>query len=317
MPAIRRAVIDIGTNSVKLLVADVDGANVEPVIEESEQTRLGAGFYDAHRLQPAAIAETARAVAGFASRALDFQAVSTRVIATSAARDAVNSGDLISAVEKAAGIKAEIISGDQEADWSFQGVSTNPHLAGETLLLMDAGGGSTEFILGRRDEKFFRQSFPLGTVRLLEKLRPDDPPSAQQRVACLEGVKAFLLRAVQPGLAPALERAKESIAAHDPVRLIGSGGTATIMARMEGQMNDYDRAKIESQRLSLDRVREWTERLWSLPLAERRKTVGLPEKRADVILIGLAIYLGTMEVFGFSELRITTRGLRFAVVLNG
>lgn len=317
MPVIRRAVIDIGTNSVKLLVADVHDGRVEPVIEESEQTRLGAGFYETHRLQPAAITETARAVAAFARRAYDLQAVSTRVIATSAARDAINPDDLLSAVEKASGIKAEIISGEQEADWAFQGVATDPRLSDETLLLMDVGGGSTEFILGRRDEKFFRQSFPLGTVRLLEKLRLDDPPAAPQRLACYEGVKAFLLRAVQPELAPALDRANKSGSRHAPAQLIGTGGTATILARMEAQMSDYDRAKIEAQRLTLTRVQEWTDRLWSLPLAERRKTIGLPEKRADVILMGLAIYRGTMEVFGFSALRVTTRGLRFAVVLNG
>jgi exopolyphosphatase/guanosine-5'-triphosphate,3'-diphosphate pyrophosphatase len=317
MPAIRRAVIDVGTNSVKLLVADVHDGVVEPVIEESEQTRLGAGFYETHRLQPAVVAETARVVAAFARRARDFQAVSTRVIATSAARDAMNPDDLLSAIEKASGIKTEIISGEQEADWAFEGVATDPRLSDETLLLMDAGGGSTEFILGQRNEKYFRRSFPLGTVRLLEKLRLDDPPTAPQRLACYEGVKTFLLGAVQPELGPALERANKSGSRHGPVQLIGTGGTATILARMEGQMNDYDRAKIEAQRLTLARVRDWTDRLWSLPLAERRKTIGLPEKRADVILMGLAIYRETMEVFGFSALRVTTRGLRFAVVLNG
>ena len=82
-------------------------------------------------------------------------------------------------------------------------------------------------------------------------------------------------------------------------------------------MDDYNREKIESVRLTLRQVRAWTERLWSLPLAERKKIIGLPEKRADVILTGAAIYQSTMEVFGFSELRVTTRGLRFAVVLNG
>jgi exopolyphosphatase/guanosine-5'-triphosphate,3'-diphosphate pyrophosphatase len=86
---------------------------------------------------------------------------------------------------------------------------------------------------------------------------------------------------------------------------------------MEGRMDDYNRIKIEALRLSLAQVREWTDRLWSLSLAERRKIIGLPPKRADVIVPGLEIYAGTMEVFGFSELRVSTRSLRFAVVLNG
>src|SRR5271165_4706342 len=116
MEPMRRAVIDIGTNSIKLLVADVSDAGVEPVIEESEQTRLGAGFFGTNRLQPEAVARTAQAVLMFAGKARDLRAVSIRIIATSAARDAVNPGDLTSAIEAAAGLRVEIISGDEEAD---------------------------------------------------------------------------------------------------------------------------------------------------------------------------------------------------------
>lgn len=317
MPGTRRAVIDVGTNSVKLLVADVRSGNIEPVVEDSEQTRLGAGFYETRRLQPEAIAQTARAVSAFAARARELGAVSTRVIATSAARDAVNPDDLVLAIQQASGVKVEIISGEQEADWAYQGVTTDPRLAAQTLLLMDVGGGSTEFILGQGAQKHFRQSFSLGTVRLLEKLRPDDPPTAQQRTACRQWVKDFLLAEVRPELTPALEREDKSGSKHGATRLIGTGGTATILARMEGRMDDYNRIKIEALRLSLAQVREWTDRLWSLSLAERRKIIGLPPKRADVIVPGLEIYAGTMEVFGFSELRVSTRSLRFAVVLNG
>jgi len=148
MDSTRRAVIDVGTNSIKLLVADIAGGVVEPVLEMSEQTRLGAGFFETRQLQPQAIAQTARAVASFAAKARELRAVSTRVIATSAARDAVNPGELTSAIESAAALKVEIISGEQEADLAFQGVNTDPELAQHPLLLLDVGGGSTEFILG-------------------------------------------------------------------------------------------------------------------------------------------------------------------------
>jgi exopolyphosphatase / guanosine-5'-triphosphate,3'-diphosphate pyrophosphatase len=124
MDAIRRAVIDVGTNSVKLLVADVAGGQVSPVIEESQQTRLGRDFYETHRLQPEAIARTARSVAVLAGKARALRAASIRVIATSAAREAKNPGDLTAAIQAAAGLPTEIISGEQEAEWSFQGVST-------------------------------------------------------------------------------------------------------------------------------------------------------------------------------------------------
>src|SRR5437867_4176704 len=176
MEPVRRAVIDVGTNSIKLLVADVAGHDVRPVVEDSKQTRLGRGFYETHRLQPEAIGATAKAVARFAEMARERQAASIRVIATSAARDAVNPEELISTIEQAAGLKVEIISGDQEADWVFQGVTTDAVLAEQPLLLLDVGGGSTEFILGQGEHKQFSHSFPLGTVRLMEKIPHSDPP---------------------------------------------------------------------------------------------------------------------------------------------
>jgi len=177
---VRRAVIDIGTNSVKLLIADVVGDDVRPLFEDSRQTRLGKGFYESSRLQPDAVKQTAEAVAEFGKEAKAHEAKSIRVIATSAARDAKNPGDLIAAVEKASGLKIEIISGEQEADWAFQGVTSDPQLAKRHLLLLDVGGGSTEFILGQGEHKHFRQSFPLGTVRLFEQFPVSDPPTAAE-----------------------------------------------------------------------------------------------------------------------------------------
>src|SRR5580765_3776931 len=166
MPNARRAVIDVGTNSVKLLVADVTGRNVEPLLEDGRQTRLGKGFYETHRLQAVAIAQTALAVGEFCKAAEKLGAVNIRVIATSAARDAENPGELIAAVQKACGLRLEVISGEQEAEWAFRGAMSNPKLSRAPLLLLDVGGGSTEFILGQGDEISFRHSYPLGAVRL-------------------------------------------------------------------------------------------------------------------------------------------------------
>jgi exopolyphosphatase/guanosine-5'-triphosphate,3'-diphosphate pyrophosphatase len=313
---IRRAVIDVGTNSVKVLIADVNGRVVKPVFEDSEQTRLGAGFYETHRLQPRAITHTAEAVATFVRAARGLDAVSARVIATSAARDALNAAELTTAIEQASGMKVEIISGDQEADWVFQGVTTDPELAGQPLLLLDVGGGSTEFILGQGEQKHFSQSFRLGTVRLLEKLQPGDPPAASQLAGGRQWVRTFLEKEVRPKLEAALRREAEPNSGQGAPQLIGTGGTATILARMEARLDDFDRERIEGTRLKFDRVRAYVERLWSLPLAERKRITGLPKKRADVILTGVVIYEAVMETFGFDELRVSTRGLRFAAVMD-
>jgi exopolyphosphatase/guanosine-5'-triphosphate,3'-diphosphate pyrophosphatase len=308
----RRAVIDVGTNSVKLLVADVASRDVRPVWEGSTQTRLGQGFYDSHQLQSEPVAQTAQAVAAFAGTAGKHGAKTIRVIATSAARDAKNSNDLVRAIETASGLKVEIISGELEAQLAFQGVTTDSELARQPLLLLDVGGGSTEFILGRGEEKHFAESFPLGTVRLLEKIPHGDPPRAEELQACREWLKKFLTEIVRPKLSRALERESQLGA----IQLVGTGGTTTLLARMEAGLQTFDRERIEAVRLSADRLQWHVNHLWSLPLADREKIPGLPKKRADVILTGAAIYESVMEQFGFPELRISTRGLRFAAVMR-
>jgi exopolyphosphatase/guanosine-5'-triphosphate,3'-diphosphate pyrophosphatase len=316
MPAIRRAVIDVGTNSVKLLVADTGDGVVQPVLEDSEQTRLGAGFYETHQLQPEAVIRTARAVASFATQARQMNAVSTRVIATSAARDAVNPGDLTTAIERTSGSKLEIISGEQEADLAFRGVTNAPEFAGQPLLLLDVGGGSTEFILGQGEHRHFCRSFPLGVLRLFEKFPPADPPTVRQLAASRQWVKDFLRGEVLPLLEPALQQETTIDSRHRSARLVATGGTATILARMQGRLGKFQRERIEGMRLTLDQIREHVERLWDLPLAERKQTIGLPRKRADVILPGVVIYEAVMENLGYSELRVSTRGLRFAAVMG-
>jgi exopolyphosphatase/guanosine-5'-triphosphate,3'-diphosphate pyrophosphatase len=316
MSPVRRAVIDVGTNSIKLLVADLAGRDVIPVWEESKQTRLGSGFYETHQLQPEPIAKTARAVAAFAETAREHQTRSIRVIATSAARDADNAGELVSAIEQASGLKVEIISGEQEAEWVFQGVTTDRQLAATPLLLLDVGGGSTEFILGQGSHKHFQQSFPLGTVRLMEKIPHSDPPTLDELAKCREWIQTFLWDKVRPRLGPEMRWETSVYGGDGGVQLVGTGGTTSILARMEAKLEEYDRDRIEATRLSLRRVRWLVDRLWNLSLAERRSIVGLPAKRADVILTGVLIYQSLMELFGFAELRVSTRGLRFAAIME-
>jgi exopolyphosphatase/guanosine-5'-triphosphate,3'-diphosphate pyrophosphatase len=310
METIRRAVIDVGTNSIKLLVADVRGREVVPVHEESKQTRLGKGFYETRRLQPETVAHTAAAVWEFAEIARERNSQSIRVIATSAARDAVNPADLTISIERASGLKTEIITGAREADWAFQGVATDPRLAKDPLLLLDVGGGSTEFILGHGKKKSFAHSFPLGTVRLMEKFPISDLPTRGEFNTCRDWVKTFLHGQVHPQLAPALKNESGNI------QLVGTGGTTSILARIDLKLHSFDRDRIEGARLSLAQVKEHRKHLWRLPLAERKEIPGLPKARADVILTGVLIYEAVMEEFGFQQLRVSTRGLRFAAVME-
>ncbi len=306
--AIRRAVVDIGTNSVKLLVADVDGSTVIPLVEDSEQTRLGRGFYDTHRLAAEAIADTARAVANFIHDGKKAGARTFRVIATSAARDAVNQQELLDAVSSASGVAVEVISGSQEAELAYRGVRSDPRMQNQRLLILDVGGGSSEFIVGEDFHPEFSHSFPLGSVRLMEKLRPSDPPLPAEMAGCRAWLREFFASNVHPLLdAPlAADRAR--------TRLIGTGGAASILARMEFKLDKFNRDRIEDGPISVASVQNWMEKLWAMPLRERQHLVGLPKKRADVILTGMAIYEAVLNEFGFAEVWASTRGLRFAAV---
>jgi exopolyphosphatase/guanosine-5'-triphosphate,3'-diphosphate pyrophosphatase len=316
MQTARRAVIDIGTNSVKLLVAEVAGNGVQPVFEDGIQTRLGKNFYESRQLQPEAIVRTAEAVAKYVGEARQHGAGSIRVIATSAARDARNPKDLEAAIIQASGLRMEIISGEQEAEWAFRGVATDPELARQPLLLLDVGGGSTEFILGHGDQVDFRHSFSIGTVRLFEHFPPADHPSPADLAHCLAWVETFLKQEVRTKIFTELRQESRLDPLCRRAQLVGTGGMVTILARMEAGTDAFERAQLEATRLSFARVQWHLENLWRLPLAERKKIVGLPPDRADICLHGAVIYAAVMAEFGFTELRVSTRGLRFAAVLS-
>ena len=308
----RRAVIDIGTNSVKLLVADVSGESVDPVFEIGEQTRLGRGFYETHLLQKEAIELTASVVSRFSKKALELGAAAVRPFATSAARDARNGNELVSAIRSASGLELTVISGDTEAEWAFQGAGTNPRLQGHEFLLVDVGGGSAEFILGNQQKRVFSASFPLGTVRTIEAHPHGNPPTPEELAVYRNHVTTFLESQVQPRLAPHLPAGAER--ADRAVTLAGTGGTASILGMMQMASNDFDRDALESLELDQSGVSGWVERLWGLSLEQRQQVPGLPPARADVMLAGVVIFECIMKTLQFSEFRISTRGVRFAAL---
>lgn len=310
MEAQRRAVIDIGTNSVKLLVAELAGSFVTPMHEEGRQTRLGRGFYETRRLQPGPLRDTAQAVAAFAARARELGAATPRVIATSAARDATNADELLAAVRAASGLDVQVISGEQEARWAFAGACTHPTLASRSLLLLDTGGGSSEFIIGRNGQSHFHHSYPLGSVRLAESLPHSDPPTAEDFAGCRAHLRTFLDNTIVPSVRDALAREPDQVA------LVATGGTASVLAMMELGLRQFHRARIEAVEFTTARIAEWTTRIWSLPLAARRELPGLPPERADIILFGVAIFEAIMAAFQLGPLRVSTRGLRFGALLD-
>ncbi len=305
----RLAVIDVGTNAVKILAADVTQGRLIPFHESSVQTRLGTGLYFGRRLRADAIRSTAEAVAAFSKEAARLGVVQVRCIATSAARDAENVAELLDAIKAHSGLDAEVITGEREAELGFQGVMTDPNLAAHAVLVIDVGGGSTEIILGDGAGVACRRSVALGTIRLAESFKTTDPPGQEALTRCLAEVRKFLDSEVMPVFQAAISTRLST----NPV-LVGASGTSTVLARMFLSSETYDRTVLERVRLT----RGWLDgqclNLWSIPLEERRRIVGLPPNRADIIPFGVVIMRAVLGAFDSRELWISTRGLRFAVV---
>ncbi len=307
-----RAVIDVGTNSVKLLIASVTSGRVVPLLETAQQTRLGRNFYSDYLLKAEGIKATAETVGHFASLARERGAISLKVIATSAAREAKNVQDLIAAIEYANGGEMIIISAETEARWAYRGVVTHLPGVGDSFLIVDIGGGSTEFIIGRGVEPLRSASFELGSVRMLENALLDDPPGPEALMRARTELRQFFAVNVLPVMLPASKSGESRLSG-----LIVTGGTGAILARIQAEMEDYNRDRIEAARFDRQSFGERVEQLWSMKLAQRQALIGLPSERADVILFGAAICEAVLNAFELPEMRVSTRGMRFGAVLDG
>ncbi|MBL9139629.1 MAG: hypothetical protein JNK85_27415 [Verrucomicrobiales bacterium] len=310
---VRRAVIDVGTNSVKMLLGEVRGPAVLPLVERSHQTRLGAGLFETGRLQPDAIARTAGAVQELRAEAEHYGPERIRLIATAAAREAANQDELLEALRQSSGLDTEVITGETEAALAFRGVCTDPRWADRPLLVTDLGGGSTEFIVGKAGVRHFSRSFPLGVVRLFEHIKPSPQPTRNELERSRSLVQAQLRNEILPWVEPAVASVREGGAS---LVYVAVGGTAVILARIARALETFDRHRIEAEPISVSSLRQITERLWSLSLAQRREVVGLPPERADILPGGAVIYEGILGTLHLPALQPCTRGLRYAALLD-
>jgi exopolyphosphatase/guanosine-5'-triphosphate,3'-diphosphate pyrophosphatase len=286
----RRAVIDIGTNTVKLLVADVSRGQVVSITAKDRTTRLGEGVDGSRKFLPAAMARTVQAIQDYLAEAKGLGATDFRALATSAARDAANRNEFFDRVERECGLRIELISGEREAELIFRGVSSDPEWSGQPILVMDVGGGSAEFIQGQGGKMDRYQSLPLGALRLTEKFG-----DKRFRELC-EHVRATL---------------RDALAGYNAnhCRLIATGGTITTLARVEC-------GAIDHAMISREKLRVLVRRLETMPFAKRKKVSGLPPERADIIVAGGAVFIVAMEVLGAGELTVSVRNLRYGALVS-
>jgi exopolyphosphatase / guanosine-5'-triphosphate,3'-diphosphate pyrophosphatase len=284
------AVVDIGTNSTRLLVAEVDGA-VHELDRRTIVTRLGEGVDRTGRLGDEPINRTFRALDTY-REAIARADVRTAVM-TSAVRDAANGPEFAKRVERELGVSARMLTGEEEAHLTYRGATALRDDA-EPLLVIDIGGGSTELVVGIRGHVSFHVSTQNGVVRHSERHLHHDPPTAQELAA--------LAADVDVPTAPA-------------TAAVAVAGTATSCAAIDMALDPYDPARVEGYVLSVERLRAILARLAALPLARRVAVPGLHPDRAAVIVAGIVILIRVLEAYDLDRVEVSERDILWGVAL--
>ncbi|MDP2898846.1 MAG: exopolyphosphatase [bacterium] len=305
MLAVRVCAIDVGTNSVRGLVAEVnEHGQVRVLHREGNITRLGEGLSQTGVLDEQAIERTARAVEKIAAKARSLNAARYGVIATSAARNASNSGKLKDRIRELTSLETEVITGQEEARYVCEGVLRSLELAGETALLADIGGGSTELVFAPRAGREPLLTFvEIGCVGITELFLHHDPPREEELSRAIEHATRLLRNAASELPAGANE-------------LIGLGGTITTIPAILLRMAKYDGSRVHNFVLTREHVESVLHRLASMGLEKRKNVVGLERGRADIIVGGIVAIKALLAATGFQKLRVSDRGILVGVALS-
>lgn len=295
------AVIDVGTNSVKVLVAD----GGRDLLRALETTRLGEGLAGSGVLSPAAMERTAAAVSGFAARARELGAGTVTVVGTAACRRAQNIAELATRIEQECGLGLTVLTGEQEASLSFTGALRRlPRIAGNTLVV-DIGGGSTELTVGV-DEPHRAASIPVGAVTATESDLTTDPPRPEDLTN--------VIGAVQDELEELGRLHPEMLTAS---RVVGIAGTIVTVAAVEIGQAVFDEEALHGFVLTREAAEDVFRTLATESLADRVRNPGLPRERADIIVAGCCILVGVMRRLQLQEITVSTGSLRDGVIERG
>ena len=303
----RIAVVDIGTNSTRLLLADVaaDGSITE-LARRSEVTRLGVGVDSSGVLSEEAMERVFATLDDYSAMIEDLGgADQRRAVLTSATRDAANGGEFTRQVAERYQLDARAIPGEQEAQLSFLGATSGRDPDdGSQIVVVDIGGGSTELIIGHGRTVGFHVSTQLGVVRQSERHIAHDPPTTAEIAELNDEIDEVLAAGV-----PQAER-------EHVTTIVAVAGTATSMAAIDLELEPYDPEAVHGYRVSLERCREIAARMASMPEAERRKVAGLHPDRAPTILAGTQILVRVIEAFGLDEVEVSEHDILYGVALD-
>jgi exopolyphosphatase/guanosine-5'-triphosphate,3'-diphosphate pyrophosphatase len=286
------AVVDLGTNSTRLLVARVEDGRVEQLERRSTVTRLGQGVDATGRLADEAVERVLDVLADYRRRIDEHEAETVVALATSAVRDSDNGDEFRATLGERFGIDVRIISGDEEARLTFLGATSARSDRDDPTLVIDIGGGSTELVVGRPGaDPDFHVSTQAGSVRQTERHLDGDPPAPDELTALRTEVRGIIEEGVPANVREAVTRG------------IAVAGTATQLAGIARALDPGEGpdTPLHGYVLTLDAVRGMLERLASVPLEERRQTPGLDPDRAPTIVAGAAILVESMEAFGLDQ----------------
>lgn len=283
-----KAVVDIGTNSVRLLIAEKFSASTYKILcYKAKITRLGEGIGSEKILRPKAVERTLDAVVNYHKEVGRWGAELISIIGTSAVRDAANKDSFIEKIRENTGFEMKVLSGSEEARLSYLGVVKSlPGLDEEGLLIFDLGGGSTEFIW-QAEDKIHLESFDLGAVRLTEIFITTDPPSPGELKEMEKHIRFFL---------SSFKKKTGKVK-----KLIGAGGTIASLVTVKQELKKFNPQKVHGYTLKREEVNLLLKKLVSLEVTERKNLPGLHPQRADVIIAGTAVVKNIMETYKLTE----------------
>jgi exopolyphosphatase/guanosine-5'-triphosphate,3'-diphosphate pyrophosphatase len=296
------AVIDLGTNTFRLLIAEIRRGRIQTIYSENRITRLGEGF-SGKIICPAAIERAIAALSSFQRTLTQHFVAHLSVVGTSAIRDAVNQKSFLLSVRELVGFDVEVLSGEEEARLTFLGANQILQNREGPMLMVDIGGGSTELIVAEGEVPHFMTSLPLGVVHLTEKYLRHDPPLLEECHAMQSEIARIISDAV-----PSFPSGKGLFA--------GTAGTLTTLAAIAQKMARYDVERINRYILLKEMIEEILKMILKTPIKDRLKIIGLEPGREEIIVAGTFILLAIMEVCHYDLVTVSDYGLREGVLVD-
>lgn len=297
------AAIDAGSNTLRLLVGETDGKTVTPYSYHRRITRLAGGFSEEEGLSREARERTLSAFQAFAATCQHQGVTTCKAVGTAAFRKSVNGQAFVEEIQETCGITLRIIDGDEEASLMTAGVLSALNPIPKSSLIIDIGGGSTEFVLCADDKVLWQKSISLGVVTLTEKVEP-------------EKMVRVIDESIQPLLADMNTHLSTTEYTMTDLQLVGTAGTVTTLAALDLQMSEYDWRRVNNYKLDRDRITYWQSFLCPLSPTEREQLAGMEEGRGDLILAGIKIISAIMKQLNFSVLTVSDFGILEGLLLS-